>query len=302
MQLDIDELSRHRDALLGPISGPLMTLAFDLGLGRPANTVPPDVVSTARNLGWLRDDSVRLTQRGYLVADSLREFRFWLERDRRLPCQDVVPHLSSGHYSGKSVLEVGCGAGCNLLSLSAVNNSTVGVEPVPLYKQMGQILCEREQIQPPDIRIASAEKLPFADNQFDIVLCVSAHQYMDIRPALCEMARVLRPGGELQIVGGTLDTYVRVGLAPIRAGGIRALKPYLTTIFNTAMYQTVGSRLIKNVSGNSTAYPIYPMPRHMHRWLASCGLQPLRPLEKLFPETCYSYGKPADTVSSQDRL
>ena len=47
-----------------------------------------------------------------------------------------------------------------------------------------------------ELKVAAAEALPFEDAGFDAVLCIEVVRYLsDPRPALLELARVLRPGG-----------------------------------------------------------------------------------------------------------
>src|SRR5690606_31466489 len=114
----------------------------------------------------------------------------------------------SGDFHGKTVLEIGSGMGANLMSLNTMAGSVSGVEPVMAYTQLGRIFCEREGLPEPAVRTGTGEAIPYDDASFDMLLCVSAHQYFDIRRALDEMVRVLRPGGELIIIGGVLGKYI----------------------------------------------------------------------------------------------
>jgi SAM-dependent methyltransferase len=114
----------------------------------------------------------------------------------------------------------------------------------------------------PEIVDGSGESLPFTDGHFDIVLCYSEHQYMDVRTALTEMARVLRRGGELQIFGGTLGSFVAVSLGELaRRSTLGGLKQFGLTLVNTLAYSVTGRRAIVPDGWWSTAAPIYPSCR-----------------------------------------
>ncbi len=75
------------------------------------------------------------------------------------------------------LLDVGCGTG---FSLEFFDCDCTGVDP-----SAGMAGQSRN-----NIIIASAENLPFADNSFDIVLCITAiHNFEDIEKSLREMKR-----------------------------------------------------------------------------------------------------------------
>lgn len=301
MQLMLNEaqLSATRQALTGPESDALIDLVFRLNLGRPVNDVAASSMRFARDLGWVEPDRPKLTTLGYLVADPLREYRFWLDRDRRLHSEHEYSLLAPEAYRGKAVLEIGAGFGCNLFSLARVGGRFVGVEPIALYRQFTPLLAEREGIPAPLVVDGRGESVPFADNEFDIVLCYSAHQYMDIRPALKEMARVLKPGGQLQIIGGTLGPFtgyfLRTFFSTSKWG---STKSHGLTVINTVAYCLMGRRLYTPGGVAATTAPIYPPTTSMNRWLRHAGLQVRDDLfRRLSGEGCFISEKRAVAVS-----
>lgn len=293
MQTTLSETQTEevREALLGPGSDELIDFIVRLNLSQPAGELSKAVVEAAARLGWATFDAKpQLNPMGWLVADPLREYRMWLDRDRRIHGEGNSALLAPESYAGKSVLEVGSGFGCNLLSLSRrTHGKFVGVEPMAIYRQFTSLLAEREGVVAPEVVDGAGEALPFADRQFDIVLCYSAHQYMDIRKALKEMARVLKPGGQLQVIGGSPDSYVQfINQYLLTRQPVSLLLNRVRTLVNTLSYQWLGRRMLVSPSVFATAAPIYPSRSTMYRWITSTGLT-LRPdlIQRVGEETCF---------------
>lgn len=94
---------------------------------------------------------------------------------------------------GERVLDVGCGTGQLTAALAAV----VGGERVAAVDTSEGVLevC-RERVPEADVRVASAEALPFTDGEFDRVLAqLVVNLVADPPRAVREMARVARAGG-----------------------------------------------------------------------------------------------------------
>jgi ubiquinone/menaquinone biosynthesis C-methylase UbiE len=96
------------------------------------------------------------------------------------------------------LLDVGCGTGALLHHLSATHPvaQLSGVDPVP-----EMLAIARRKLSPSiELREGWAEHLPFAAEQFDVVVSCSMFHYIH-KPidALHEMRRVLRPGGQIVI-------------------------------------------------------------------------------------------------------
>jgi ubiquinone/menaquinone biosynthesis C-methylase UbiE len=97
----------------------------------------------------------------------------------------------------KNVLEVGCGRGGGASFLHRIGKPTAmtGID----FSAQAIALCnERYKRDGLTFLVGDAEKLPFADASFDIVVNVeSSHCYGSMAAFLGEVRRVLKPGGRL---------------------------------------------------------------------------------------------------------
>ncbi len=195
---------------------------------------------------------------------------FWEQRDRQLLSGDLVPKLAREAYAGKNVIELGCGGGCNLLSMSGLPGRWVGIDPMPVAIQLLPVLAEAAGLPVPEALEAAAEDVPFADNEFDIALCYSSHQYMDLHLAFAEMDRIVHDAGEVYIIGGILGPFVLESVGRfVKGRSLGTLKYDVGAMANTVSYQFRGRRAIGGGSDNATSTPIYPTARWMRRQLAS---------------------------------
>ncbi len=94
------------------------------------------------------------------------------------------------------VLDVGCGSGwaVNLIAAKASKGRVVGID---ISDEMIRLAAESSaSFSNVELRIASAEKLPFRDGEFSHVFSMeSLYYYSDMLEALKEIKRVLGPGG-----------------------------------------------------------------------------------------------------------
>ena len=97
--------------------------------------------------------------------------------------------------SPRNALDIGCGEGRFCRTLESHGIDVVGLDPTPAL-----IAAARARDKNGFYLQASAERLPFRDGAFDLVVSyLSLIDIPDIRPAIAEMARVLKPGGALLI-------------------------------------------------------------------------------------------------------
>ena len=167
----------------------------------------------------------------------------------------LVSHVDVG--PGDTVLDVATGTGAVALELLRQKGCTVvGLDP------SSEMLAEARRRLPAEVRLVEgdAESLPFPDGAFDAVTFAYPLRYVaDPGAALCELARVISPGGtlaglEFGIPKGFWrpwwELYVRVGL-PV-AG--RVISP---------AWGTVGSFLGPSIR---EFYARWPEPKLLELW------------------------------------
>lgn len=121
----------------------------------------------------------------------------------------------------RDVLEVSCGhgGGASYLTRTFKPRSYVGLDLNP----RGIAFC-RERHRVPGLQFVQgdAQRLPFPDASFDVVINVEAsHCYPSFRSFLAEVARVLRPGGhfayaDFRFRGGEVEWEGDIAAAPLR--------------------------------------------------------------------------------------
>ncbi|MEO6709442.1 MAG: class I SAM-dependent methyltransferase [Planctomycetota bacterium] len=249
----------------------LAELLWKLRRRWPVDAPRAELIQQARELELIEqrpDGDLSLTPLGARFSDSLTEYVYWKQRGKRHHASQEVGALRVERLSGKRILEVGCGSGVNLLSLQGCAD-VVGVDVEPLYLQAAAIFAGLEGLAMPRLVCALAEKLPFRDASFDLVLFPGSLPYMRIENALREAARVLRSGGRAIVVQS--DLAQMFGLRA-RQRGWRLLAPGTLlresrAFLGMVVYPWAGRALLKSFD------PVHVTRQRTCRWLSSAGLR-----------------------------
>jgi ubiquinone/menaquinone biosynthesis C-methylase UbiE len=99
-------------------------------------------------------------------------------------------------YRGRRVLEVGCGAGTDLVRFARGGAIVTGVDVAHSAIELARENFQQQGLHA-DLREADGEELPFPENEFDLVYAHGVVQYTsDGQKLVDECRRVLKPGGE----------------------------------------------------------------------------------------------------------
>jgi 2-polyprenyl-6-hydroxyphenyl methylase/3-demethylubiquinone-9 3-methyltransferase len=140
------------------------------------------------------------------MANNLQQYSeladvWWSDNS---PFQDLV-HLNPirfeyfdrfvDEWSGKSVLDLGCGGGFVAEELARRGAHVTGLDPSAPLLNVARNHAAKSSLKI-DYKLGSGEKIPADDASFDVVVCVDVLEHVeDLEQVLSEVRRVLKPDG-----------------------------------------------------------------------------------------------------------
>jgi arsenite methyltransferase len=111
--------------------------------------------------------------------------------------------------AGEDVLDVGCGAGMDTLIAAQMvgpGGTVTGIDMTPAMVVKARRSAAEMGLAAVTIVEGSAEQLPFPDASFDVVISNGVIDLIPDKDAVfSEIARVLRPGGRIQLADVTIQ-------------------------------------------------------------------------------------------------
>lgn len=214
-----------------------------------------------------------LTSLGRSVGDGVKQYVNWCEHKGALP-RGMRPEW----VTGRDVLDVGCGVGCALLTFSSFfPRRLAGADLLAAFLELAYVFARREGLPPPELIRANGSRLPFASRSFDTIFCRLALNYMPSGPALCEMARVLRPGGTVVVILNTLRWDLKVFGDNVRAMRLKTCLFDLFKFSNGGLLMLTGRQLTLRFPGrmHSSHSPVSLSRGMVLRQLRRAGFEPL---------------------------
>ncbi len=179
--------------------------------------------------------------------------------------------------TGDSLVELGAGFG-------RLANEYTGYRRVVLLDLSGvQIEAARERLKDdPRYEIVEGDMfaLPFEDASLDTVVCIRViHHFEDPRPAIAEMARILRPGGVLVLEAANKRNFRAILLyvlrrqktSPFKRGSEPATSAYLVP--ERFRQKAAGSPAGQPKAEWSATTDYHHSPVDVRHWLKAWGLE-----------------------------
>jgi arsenite methyltransferase len=125
----------------------------------------------------------------------------------------VANHWMLGHIEpGAVVLDLGCGAGTDLLiaaQMAGPEGHVIGVDMTPTMLERARASADQMGLANVELHESLIESLPLADASVDIVISNGVLDLVPDKEAVFEeIDRVLRPGGRLQFADVIVHTEV----------------------------------------------------------------------------------------------
>lgn len=118
-----------------------------------------------------------------------------LDRYRLKKCGYLLRAVGFGQWAGRDVLEIGCGAGLDLVRFARAGARVTGVDLASKALELARGYCAVAGVAATLLE-ADGARLPFADGSFDLVYCHGVLPFAaDPAGIVAEAHRVLRPGG-----------------------------------------------------------------------------------------------------------
>jgi arsenite methyltransferase len=123
----------------------------------------------------------------------------------------VANHWVLGRIEpGAVVLDLGCGAGTDLLiaaQMSGPDGRVIGVDMTPAMLKRAHASAQQMGLTNIELHESLIETLPLEDNSFDVVISNGVIDLVPDKDAVFdEIDRVLRPGGRLQVADVIIHT------------------------------------------------------------------------------------------------
>ncbi|MGH7780147.1 MAG: class I SAM-dependent methyltransferase [Candidatus Binataceae bacterium] len=169
------------------------------------------------------------------------------------------------------VLEVATGPGHVALAFAKVCREVVGVDLTIAPLTIARRMRDERGITNAHFELGDADRLPFGDGEFDVVVCrFAVHHFDQPEKVIAEMARVCRPGGTVAIEDLISSE------DPARAEYYNAFERLRDTSHTRALPLSEMVQMLSRVRCEITRFTSHGMRNPVEPWLRSGHTPPER--------------------------
>ncbi|MFZ4547900.1 MAG: class I SAM-dependent methyltransferase [Bacteroidales bacterium] len=130
----------------------------------------------------------------FLACEGAGEVWNWESPAGKLRWQRRVKMLTAGIKPNDQILELGCGTGYFTKEIVSTGAFVTAIDISPELLNIAKKEITATNVS---FLLDNAYDLSFKENSFDKILGSSVLHHLEIRKAICEMFRVLKPGGRI---------------------------------------------------------------------------------------------------------
>ncbi len=153
----------------------------------------PSIVTYERDLAEIRRSAEEDRDFSFAPID-----RSQVERYLNPPANTIYPLEYAHHLLGdiheKTILDLGCGKGENLIPIAERAGHVIGIDISPELVRLAQARIQSSTVNA-DVVVGSAYETGIPDATVDVIFCAALIHHLDIPRVRTEMARILRKGG-----------------------------------------------------------------------------------------------------------
>jgi len=117
-----------------------------------------------------------------------------------------LEHWFQNKCPGRKILDYCCGLGDTSIRLAELGADVIGVDISDVSIETGKRTAAEMQLKGKiEFLVMDAENLIFENDQFDIIVCSGVLHHLDLDKAYQELARVLKPNGEIICIEALSD-------------------------------------------------------------------------------------------------
>lgn len=195
-------------------------------------------------------------------------------------------------YSGKRVLEIGCGTATDLLQFARGGARVTGIDLTPRSIEIARRRFETYGLSA-DLAIGDGELLSFPSESFDLVYSFGVlHHTPNTALAISEVHRVLKPGGEAIVMlyhRGSLYYWLGLMLRRGILGGELLYSSEEEIMSRYVEYSTAGGRPLVKAYTTEEAEELFRQFSDCRCEVRQLTRGELRPLAPLIPESLFRW-------------